>query len=245
MKNSSKFLIIVSAAILILIIVIIIMARSISDNTIRFNLRNEDDYFMTEREHDEGAGKAFEVPVEDFNSIKVEGGWDVLVIAADEFSVSIKTSKGYEKKTVVKRRGDELLLGFDSRHSLAGSHGASASIYMPNLKEVGVEGAVNMNIEGFTEERLRFKIEGAGKIIGEECVVDELGIDSNGAVKFDFSDSDVENAELFSEGAGKFELNMTGGSLTGNLEGISSLEYSGDVSLFDVNKDGLGSITRK
>ena len=151
--------------------------------------------------------------IDGFDEIRIVGGWDVLVIAEDEFRVSVDAGEKAVDDLVVKKQGDALYLGQDYR-GLKNSHefhGASATVYMPVLKDVDVDGAVNLNIEGFTGERVSFRLDGAGQIIGEDCVFEDLKVRSNGAVNFDFSGSDTENVDVNIDGAGNVELNMTGG----------------------------------
>ena len=55
----------------------------------------------------------------------------------------------------------------------------------------------------------------------------------------------VENAVLDMSGASQLVINMNGGSLTGRVEGVANVRYSGDVSSMDVDTDAIVRIRRR
>ena len=46
-------------------------------------------------------------------------------------------------------------------------------------------------------------------------------------------------------GASQLVINMNGGSLTGRVEGVGNVRYSGDVSSVDVDTDAIVRIRRR
>ena len=55
----------------------------------------------------------------------------------------------------------------------------------------------------------------------------------------------VENGVLDMSGASQLVINMNGGSLTGRVEGVGNVRYSGDVSSVDVDTDAIVRIRRR
>ncbi len=248
MKNSTKFVWIVLGAIAVLLIVLTVMVRSIISDHIVVNNSDSDNAshsFTIGSRYGEKISKEYNL--DDFDRLRIVGGWDILVIADDEFRITVETDENAFEQLAVENTGGALYLGLDykKKGNLSEFHGASATIYMPVLDAVDVDGAVNLNVENFSGEAISLSLDGAGQIIGENCTYGSLKLVSNGAVNIDFSKSGIKNADVNTDGAGNIVLNMTGGELTGKLAGLSNLEYSGEVSRLDVDKDGIGGITKK
>jgi hypothetical protein len=51
-----------------------------------------------------------------------------------------------------------------------------------------------MNIDDFTGNNVNFSLAGAGQIIGENCEIENLVVESNGAVNLDFRERRSRNA---------------------------------------------------
>ncbi|MBI9109198.1 MAG: DUF2807 domain-containing protein [Spirochaetales bacterium] len=243
MKNSTKFILIVLAAIALLIASLTVISRNIvndhlvimkGDEKTEINFNGNED-LRVEREWDFSG----------FDEIKISGGWDILIISDDEYRITVNSYDSDEANYEVSEAGGKLRLNMKNLIVAGRMHGASATIYMPELKKVDVDGAVNINIEGFIQDSFSLKLDGAGSITGEDCDFKNFKLVSNGAINIDFDESEIENAEVYLGGAGNVQLNMTGGVLEGQLDGIANLEYSGEVSRLAVEKDGIGSISRK
>ena len=54
----------------------------------------------------------------------------------------------------------------------------------------------------------------------------------------------VENAVLDMSGASQLVINMNGGSLTGSVQGVGNVRYSGEVSTVDLDMDAVVRIRR-
>ena len=61
----------------------------------------------------------------------------------------------------------------------------------------------------------------------------------------DLEESLVENAVLALAGANQLRITMDGGSLTGRVEGVGNVRYSGDTSSVNVDTDGIVRVRRK
>ncbi len=87
--------------------------------------------------------------------------------------------------------------------------------------------------------------EGAANLVFEERTIGDLTLQTAGAANIDLGDSLVENAVLDMSGASQLLINMNGGSLTGRVEGVANVRYSGDVSSMDVDTDAIVRIRRR
>ncbi len=242
MKNSRKFIWIVIGAIAAFVIILTVIVRVMVSDYLVVSAEGEGISFDSSR-----PTASREFSMEDFSRLRIEGGWDVKVISDDFFGVTVEYGQDAKNAFRVEQDGDtlNLLIDWGRKGSVSDLHGASATIHMPAVSEINVEGAVNLKLENFSSDELSFKLEGAGQAIGDNCSFEQLNIKSSGAVNVDFSKSRIANADINVDGAGNVVLHMTGGELTGNLAGFSNLEYSGDVSRIAVEKDGIGSINHK
>lgn len=243
MKNSTKFILIVLAVIAVLFAVMTVIARNIVNDHLVI-MKDQGKFEVSISGSDEGEHVEKEYNFSNFDEIRIRGGWDILILEDDEFRVTVDFYKTNESDYSVTEDGGVLNLSMDNMKVSKRYHGASATIYMPALSAVDVDGAVNMNIEGFTQETFELELSGAGSITGEACDFENFNLSSNGAINVDFDESDIFNADVYLGGAGNVQLHMTGGVLSGNMEGFGNLEYSGDVSKLDVEKDGIGSVSK-
>ncbi|MDC7225293.1 MAG: DUF2807 domain-containing protein [Spirochaetales bacterium] len=240
MKNSNKFILIVLSFMAAVMIVLTVMFRVMFAG--HFEITNDGDGFNFSNGSELMLSDEFDY--KGFDEIKVVGGWDILVISSSEFDISVDYNEAARDSAEIRKSGDVLYLSLDYQRSGMASdfHGASATIYMPELEAVSVDGAVNLNIENFSGDKLDFDLDGAGQIIGENCSYEQFDIDTNGAVNVDFYDSKVVSADVNIDGAGNVQLRMAGGELSGRLSGLARLEYTGKVSELTVAEDGIANV---
>lgn len=242
MKNSTKFILIVLAAIVILFVVLTVTTINIVSEHLVI-VEDEGD-FRVNVTAAEGERIEREYNFTGFNELEIAGSWDILVIQDADYRITVDVYESDESVYEVSKSGGALRLGMENLRISGRVHGASATIYMPELTDIHVDGAVNMNIEGFTQDNFSLSLNGAGNFNGDDCDIENFIFQSNGAVNVNFGESEIENADVYLGGAGLVELNMTGGVLEGKLDGFANLEYSGEVSRLAVEKDGIGSISR-
>ena len=116
---------------------------------------------------------------------------------------------------------------------------------MPKLERIDYSGVSNIEAEGFTGESLKISASGVGNLTIKEASFDNAIILISGVGNVDLSQSSCRNAEVYLSGVGNLKINMAGGSLTGSLTGVGGVEYSGEVTVQDISKTGIGKISRK
>jgi len=182
-----------------------------------------------------------------FDGIEISGQWRVDVERGDTWSVAVDVPAELSEDVEVELRGDRLSLGFQGgwcvgcfREGLE----LKATITMPELESLDMSGASFVTFSGFEGSNLSLDLSGSGQIRGEASRFDALALDMSGAASVELGDVPVRDAEVDVSGAGKVTLLMAGGRLTGDMSGAANLEYSGTVSVEDVDKSGMVSVRR-
>lgn len=119
---------------------------------------------------------------------------------------------------------------------------ARIEITLPNLSYLSLDGANSTTLTGLTGEELTIVVDGAASITGTGPGYQRISVLSEGAGSIDLSKLPAVDAKVNLDGAGSVVLNMQGGSLSGSLSGLGSIEYLGDVAQQLVTISGLGSV---
>ena len=179
-----------------------------------------------------------------FDSIEINGTWNVVVSQGDEWQVELSYPENYLEEFEVSVDGDHLSLDGAESRSFFGRSSAqfAADIVMPALVELEVAGSSRVTLSGFEGEQLTIDAAGATQITGEDGRYGELELSVAGAndiqlAGFVFTDADVDLA-----GASSLTLTMDGGELTGGLAGAGKVEYFGTVSREAIDVAGFGSV---
>jgi hypothetical protein len=181
---------------------------------------------------------------EQFDSLYTQGSWNVTIEKGERYSVQIDIPRRAKEEVEVNLDTNTLILGLDSWMTALTKGTMKAKIVTPELEKIEAEGGSKVTFSGFEGEKLEMICKGAIQAVGDGNRYDELTIDADGAVTIDLKNSDVERARVELSGTGKVEIALLdGGSLSGSIEGLGKITYSGDdieVS-FDSGK-GLSNI---
>ena len=180
------------------------------------------------------------VAVETVETLRIEGSWDVVVVGTDDgdgaqLVVDGRAGDGFAE--AVERDGTTVTLtdwGIGGRRRAVLTGGG--------LSVVEIEGAANIRLDGGTYPDLALRIDGVGRVDAEDMVVDRLDVETDGAARVDFSAATVGDARVNIDGAALVELTMSGGTLTGTIDGAGRVRYEGTVSVQEVEIDGIGSV---
>ncbi|MDF1569501.1 MAG: DUF2807 domain-containing protein [Spirochaetaceae bacterium] len=189
-----------------------------------------------------GWDESMRMDFQDFNTVVVEGAWDVRISQSESFSVDIDYPSILEDSIKVRVQGDRLVLG---RSDSGNWHGEDlrARINMPSLSEIRIEGAAHVEFSGFDEKRLDVVIEGAGQVEGMDSETEQLNATLQGLGQIDLGDVSAENATVALDGAGEIVVRMDGGILDGRLQGLGSIVYTGEAADERIKVDGLGDVS--
>lgn len=186
--------------------------------------------------------KTFDVA--DFKSVDIEGRWQVKLTQGDEWQVEVSHSEGLEDDVNVYVRGDRLVL---SRRSSGGwwrrtETRLKAEIVMPELTELELAGANQLDLSGFAGDRLELEVAGANQVEGREGRYDNLDLSVAGASEIDLGGIVVTDAKVDLAGASNVTLSMNGGVLAGTMAGAGTIGYYGTVVEERVRIAGVGRV---
>ena len=183
--------------------------------------------------------------VADFKSVDIEGRWQIEITQGDEWQVEVSHSEDLEGDVNVYVRGDRLVL---SRRSSGGwwwrrtETRLKAEIVMPELTELELAGANQLDLSGFAGDRLRLEVAGANQVEGHDGRYDNLDLSVAGASEIDLGGIVVTDAKVDLPGASKVTLSMNGGVLAGTMAGAGTIGYYGTVAEERVRIAGVGRV---
>ena len=172
------------------------------------------------------------IDVERFAAIELGGGWDLQFTHASDYSAVLIGDQELVDTAEVSTAGDE-------------DRTVRIMITAPAIEALTLAGAVNGKIVGLDAAELTVFSQGATNLVFEDSTIGDLTLQTAGAANIDLGDSLVENGVLDMSGASQLVINMNGGSLTGRVEGVGNVRYSGDVSSVDVDTDAIVRIRRR
>lgn len=182
-----------------------------------------------------------------FSSIKASGTWQVELVQNDTWAVetnSLDDIKGKVSITVednvlvLKQRGSGFWFDWNDDDLIA-------KVTMPTLTYLDLSGAADIQISGFSGEKLTIDVSGAAELDADNSQYEELLLDSSGAAEVDFKGMLVTDATVEISGAADLTLTMNGGELTGSIFGAGDIQYYGTVSKESIEVSGAGDISHK
>ena len=179
----------------------------------------------------------------DFDSVRVDGKWEVNIEHSDEFFVELTIRTRKKKGTRVDVIDSTLVLENSDTAERRGSRERyEARIGMPALKSLRIEGPSNVDIRGFDEESLDVFIGGLGDVHAHDSRTDMLTLSLDGLGHAELQGLESVDARVDIEGAGVVLLTMNGGSLEGSIDGLGVIRYRGPVSGEAIHIDGGGRV---
>ena len=185
-----------------------------------------------------------ELQLKNFSKIMVSGSWEVQIRQGTVYSVKVLAPVAMiDTSCVVKN--DELVI-----NKLAANVNPTPriEITMPNLQSIHILGAAQVLVGDFDAENKDFNltVEGATSFHGERLKYDSVNITCLGASSIKFTGCSLNSAAVNVSGASNVELErMTGGELTGELNGVASLRYGGNISANKIKTSGLAVVKQE
>ena len=178
--------------------------------------------------------------------LEIEGAWDV-TITNGKPAVQLKASEKQLKNISFNQSGDRITLRQNGPDLNLGNlgHAVRVEVAMPDIQEVRLSGAGSLNINDLKAKDLKLTVQGGCSVKTEGTTIENLVLRSEGACNVDMADASITNAEVSLQGASNATINMAGGTLAGQIEGVGHLAYSGSVSSENVRTEGLAKVERK
>ena len=195
------------------------------------------------REGGDGSDVDRRIEAERFAAIELRGGWDLHLTQAAEYSAVLAGDRELLDAADVSTAGDRLsihLQGDEDEDRIV-----RITVTAPAIEALSLAGPVNGTIAGLDAAELTILAEGAINLVFEDSTIGDLTLQTAGAANIDLEESLVENAVLDLAGANQLRITMNGGSLTGRVEGVGNVRYSGETSSVNVDTDGIVRLRRR
>ena len=183
------------------------------------------------------------IDVERFAALELRGGWDLQVTHASEYSAVLSGDRALVDTAEVSTAGDRLSIHL--REDDDEDRTVRITITAPAIDALSLAGAVKGTVAGLNAAELTVLAEGATNLIFEDSTIGDLTLQTAGAANIDLEESLVGNAVLSLAGANQLRITMNGGSLTGRVEGVGNVRYSGETSSVNVDTDGIVRVRRR
>lgn len=188
---------------------------------------------------------ASETRTVDARAVKVvlDGVIDLQLRQGARAALTISGDKRYLPKVVVTQSGDTLRIGTDLKGIQMNRPNLRAELTLPNLAELVSAGVGSAEVQGFSGERLRVALDGAGAV-KLNAQYRNLDAHLNGAGSMTVNTGNAENVDLNLRGAGQMVVSGQSRSLQARLGGVGSLDAQ-QLRSDSVNVDmtGLGGAT--
>jgi len=194
------------------------------------------------------------VDLKNFRSINFAGSWKVHIEQGDAWQVELTYPQAFEESLKVQLDGDELTLnsGMQAQRNWywrwwGGDHNMNmqARIVMPKLEALQISGFTDMDLTGFTGDKLSIFLSGAGSIEGQNGQYQNLKLVMSGAGNVDLRRMKFTDAQVMLSGGGLVQVGMDGGVLSGNLSGFGNIDYYGNVKDQRIHVSGFGRVRHK
>lgn len=226
MKTSNKMLLVV-ALLPFLFITGLMVSMKISFE------KHRDEFVKTEIS-DKLIQKEF--PLSDFHRIHVSGMWDLKISRGEKFQIRVEAPENMMWAIEVNKEEDQLRLRFIPDYFEPDSKEMpKATIVMPSISAIDVWQICRLELKGFKSSQLNLASEGNLQVAAFNTDIDNLDMVCKGVANCDFSQSSVQNARVRMDGPFSIKLAMTGGRLTGTLDGVGTLNYSGKADTREIS----------
>lgn len=184
-----------------------------------------------------------------FDALRIQGYWAELTITSGtDWSVDLSYPEAMADNVTAELHDGELRLNYRRsgfRLFNFGNRGdVRATIVMPELARVQVDGASSLTLSGFEGERLQLAAAGAHSIEGFDSRYDSLDLSLSGAGEAKLRGVSVTDAHVTLAGATDVTLTMNGGLLSGSIAGAGQITYHGTIREQQVTTAGATSVER-
>ncbi len=181
----------------------------------------------------------------DARTVKVvlDGVIDLTLKQGPSAALVISGDPRYLAKVIVTQRGDTLRIGTDLKGIQLGRPNLRAELVLPNLNELVSAGVGSADVHGFSGDKVRVALDGAGAI---RVNAQYRSVDAhlNGAGSMTVNTGLADNVDLNLRGAGQMVVSGQSRNLRARLGGVGSLDAQQLRSdSVDVDMTGLGGAT--
>lgn len=183
--------------------------------------------------------------VDEFSAVDFSGFGNIQVVQGDEYGLQLSGPTDLVDRIETEVRGDTLYIDRDGSWEIwilgMGNRQVDITITVPELKELKVEGAGLVNIDGLEGASFEFDLSGAGALEGKDLKLGELIVDMSGAGAATLSgQADVQKVAI--SGAGEYNAEELETRVTSvDMSGAGSADVWVTQTL-DITADGAGTV---
>jgi Putative auto-transporter adhesin, head GIN domain len=191
--------------------------------------------------HGSGVKKTEKRDVPDFDSLSVNGAYDVVVQSGKSREVQLEGDENLLPLISTEVENGQLVVKNDS--SFNSRTGLRLLISVPNIRDITLSGASNVELNNIENEKMEIQVDGASTVhaSGE---TKSLAINLNGAGTIDSKDLRADAVDITSNGAGSVDVYAVD-TLSATVNGVGTVNYYGAPKVLRREINGFGYINRK
>lgn len=175
--------------------------------------------------------------------VVLDGVIDLKIRHGAQAALVISGDRRYLPNVTVTQRGDTLRIGTDLHGIHMSSPNLTAELTLPNLSELVSAGVGSAEVQGFSGEKLRVALDGAGAV-HLRAQYRNVNANLNGAGSMTVDTGSADSVDLNLRGAGQMVVRGESRNLRARLGGVGSLDAQQLKSdSVDVDMTGLGGAT--
>ncbi len=214
--------------------------------------------------HGSGNTVTNEYDITGFTRVEVGSMFQVEIVQAESYSVSVTVDDNIERYLDVARSGDTLRIRLEPHLRLGfGNMTLKARIALPALEGLDLSGATTATLSGFSSDRaLDVEVSGASILRGDIAAGDvwldisgastvrldgrvaDLDVEISGASTADLENVAALDVRVEASGASRAIVNVNG-RLNAEASGASNVSYVGEPTSVKMDASGASSIDRK
>jgi hypothetical protein len=245
LKNNKAFSTLLAVAIIVIVVVAVVISAGL--------------YFW----YSLGNQKTQTYLITDFTALNISSGFKVNITQSTTYSITITANERIINQVEVTKNENTLTIDVKPGVNF-GVFNAEAQITMPKLDNIEFSGAIRGTAQGFINEdpfdltltgassfeminfqggNMNVELSGASRLTIAGSANDLTSVVS-GASSLNLQDLIVKNANMIIGGASHASINLNG-KLDADVSGASSLEYSGEPTLGNINTSEASTINKK
>jgi len=177
----------------------------------------------------------------DFDGIRLDGGLDIHVSVGPRHSIELTLDDNLFKNLEIGVDGGMLHIGWDE--DCDPSNKSRMAVTLPDLNKMRINGAGDIEIEGFNGGSFEYVLRGAGDLKASGKL-DDLEITLHGAGNVEFKDVEAKHVDVTVAGAGDVEVTATE-SIKADVHGVGDITYWGDPKKESTSVHGIGDIEKR
>lgn len=186
-----------------------------------------------------GVSAKEERTVEPFSKMEMGGALNVQVTVGEATSVQITGDDNIVPIVTSEVRSGTLHLHMDHQGTVRPKQTLLVTVTTPELSKIQVSGACDVDIVDVVDNQVEVSLSGASRMdISGTC--ERFNADVSGASKLDALALSAGSVQVNASGASHAQVHSIE-AITGAASGASSIRYSGDPAVAEVNSSGASS----